>query len=54
MASKKKNKGLFDYVSCKDVKSMKKRGFKPSYIKMSMVVRDMNIEIIKKRNKKSI
>jgi len=54
MASKKKKKGLFDYVSNSDIKKWKKKGAKPKCIKAHLQVWDMNIDIVKKRNKKSI
>ena len=46
MSSKKRN-GYFDYVSKKQVKAWKKRGDKPSRIKMTLKVIEMNKEILK-------
>ena len=49
MSSKKKKKGLFGYISSKDIKAWKKRGEKPARIKMGLACIEMNKEIVKKR-----
>jgi hypothetical protein len=53
MASKKKEKHLADYyVTAKDIKNMKKRGSKTSYIRMTLDVIEMNKDIMKNRKSK--
>ena len=52
--SKKKEKTIFDYTSSKDMKKWKKLGVKKNARHMMMVVKEMNIDILKEHKKKLI